>query len=192
VVLKANFSIVYVFLHFGKRSVAVCIFSAHALPRERRLHWWGSNFTELASMGIASEFGRKLHILVADDHSLTRSLVRAILRGAGFEEIVHAETGVQAVQIITNQQIDLVICDWNMPEGTGLEVLRTLRADERFKKLPFIMLTAEAYRENVLTAAQSGSHDYVVKPFTADVLLEKVESVLRCHYSAHKSSPQQS
>jgi two-component system chemotaxis response regulator CheY len=138
-------------------------------------------------MGMASELGRKLQILVADDHSLTRSLVRAILRGAGFEEIVHAETGVQAVQIITNQPIDLVICDWNMPEGTGLEVLRTLRADDRFKKLPFIMLTAEAYRENVLTAAQSGSHDYVVKPFTADVLLEKVEAVLQRHYAGHRA-----
>jgi two-component system chemotaxis response regulator CheY len=137
-------------------------------------------------MSLASQYGRNLPILVADDHSLTRSLVRAILRGAGFEEILHAETGVQAVQICTSQQVELVICDWNMPEGNGLEVLRTLRADERFKKLPFIMLTAEAYRENVIAAAQSGSHDYVVKPFTADVLLEKVGLVLDRYHQEHK------
>lgn len=142
----------------------------------------------MTNVSLASMFGRNLPILVADDHSLTRSLVRAILRGAGFEEIIHAETGVQAVQICTNQPIELVICDWNMPEGNGLEVLRTLRADGRFKVLPFIMLTAEAYRDNVMTAVQSGSHDYVVKPFTADVLIEKVESVLRRYHLEHKKT----
>jgi two-component system chemotaxis response regulator CheY len=130
-------------------------------------------------MDLGAKFGKDLNILVVDDHSLTRTMVKAILRGIGFDNITQAESGTEAVDIVMSRPVDIVICDWNMPDGNGLEVLRTLRADTRFKKLPFLMLTAEAYRENVVAALQAGVSDYVVKPFTSDVLIEKLELVLR-------------
>jgi two-component system chemotaxis response regulator CheY len=128
---------------------------------------------------LASRYRPNLSILVADDHSLTRSMVKAILRGVGFENITQAEDGLEAVHEIASGKIDVVICDWNMPKASGLEVLRTARSDARFKELPFLMLTAEAYRENILAAAQAGVSTYVIKPFTADVLLSKLEEVLK-------------
>ena len=130
-------------------------------------------------MDLGNRFGRQLNILVVDDHQLTRTMVKAILRGIGFENVAQAENGSAAVEHIMGNPVDLIICDWNMPDGNGLEVLRTLRADTRFQKLPFLMLTAEAYRENVMAAMQAGVTDYVIKPFTSDVLIEKLESVLR-------------
>ncbi len=131
------------------------------------------------TVDLANKYRPNLCILVADDHSLTRSMVKAILRGVGFENITQAEDGVEAVQEISSGKIDVVICDWNMPKASGLEVLRTVRSDARFKELPFLMLTAEAYRENILAAAQAGVSTYVIKPFTADVLLSKLEEVLK-------------
>ncbi len=128
---------------------------------------------------VAHKYRSNLSILVADDHSLTRSMVKAILRGVGFEHITQAEDGLQAVQQIATGTIDVVICDWNMPKATGLEVLRTIRSDARFQELPFLMLTAEAYRENIIAASHAGVSTYVIKPFTADVLLSKLEEVLK-------------
>lgn len=130
-------------------------------------------------MDLASKYGRQLKILIVDDHALTRTMVKAILRGIGFEHVVQAESGANAVQVVMSEPVDLVICDWNMPDGNGIEVLRTLRADTRFKKLPFLMLTAEAYRENVTAAMEAGVTDYVIKPFTSDVLIDKLETTLR-------------
>jgi len=128
---------------------------------------------------LAKKYKGELTFLIADDHSITRSMIKAILKGVGFENVVHAENGFEAVQVILGQKIDVVICDWNMPKVTGLEVLCKVRSDNRFKDLPFLMLTAEAYRENILAAMEAGTSTYVVKPFTADVLLEKLEEVLK-------------
>lgn len=129
-------------------------------------------------MDVGKKYSKTLTILVVDDHSLTRTMVKAILRGIGFENVLQAESGIQAINTVMTEKVDLVICDWNMPEGNGLEVLRTLRADARFKNLPFLMLTAEAYRENVVAAVEAGVSDYVIKPFTSDVLVEKLGTVL--------------
>lgn len=120
-----------------------------------------------------------LTILIVDDHPLTRNMVKAILRGGGFEQIIQAEDGHEAIIILRKDKIDLVVCDWNMPNTTGLEVLQELRSMETTKNLPFIMLTAEAYRENVVAAANAGVTDYVVKPFTAETLLKKVNEVMK-------------
>jgi two-component system chemotaxis response regulator CheY len=128
---------------------------------------------------LAKRYNSELTFLIADDHSLTRSIIKAILKGEGFANIVHAENGLEAVQEIFDQKIDVVICDWNMPKVTGLEVLLKIRSDSRFKNLPFLMLTAEAYRENITAAMAAGTSTYVVKPFTADVLLEKLQEVLK-------------
>ena len=118
-------------------------------------------------------------ILVVDDHSMTRTLVRSILKGVGYGTVVQAESGASALALLKTQTVDLIICDWNMPNGNGLELLQALRAKDFTKKLPFLMLTAEAYRENVKAAAEAGVSDYVVKPFSAETLVNKVEEILK-------------
>lgn len=118
-------------------------------------------------------------ILVADDHPLTRNLVKSILRGVGFAEVAIVDNGNEAITAVLADEVDFVICDWNMPKMTGLEVLRAIRQHERFKHIPFLMLTAEAYRENVVAAIEAGASDYVVKPFTAEVLSAKVYRLLK-------------
>ena len=128
-------------------------------------------------MDLISE--RALKILVVDDHALTRAMVQSILKSAGFGEIIHADNGEMAIKRISEQHIDLVVCDWNMPNVSGIDVLRFIRKNEAYKTIPFIMLTAEAYRRNVKEALEAGVTDYVVKPFTPDVLLEKVEGVVK-------------
>jgi two-component system, chemotaxis family, chemotaxis protein CheY len=118
-------------------------------------------------------------ILVVDDHPLTRNLVKSILRSQGFSDIYVAEDGTEGLRTIVNEAIECVICDWNMPNMTGIEVLRAVRKDGNTRNMPFIMLTAEAYRENVLAALQEGVSEYVIKPFTPQSLLEKVFKVLK-------------
>lgn len=120
----------------------------------------------------------KIRILVVDDHHLTRNMVREILKGLGFENVMQAENGPIAIRKIFEGDVDLVICDWNMPSMSGLEVLRQVRGDSRFKDLPFLMLTAEAYKENVTEAVKAGVSDYMIKPFTAELLANKVQGVL--------------
>lgn len=124
---------------------------------------------------------KELRILIADDHLPTRTLVKLILRECGFQDIRQAESGAEAIHSIMSEPVDLIICDWNMPEGNGLQVLRMLRADPRFQKVPFLMLTAEAYRENVVAAMQAGVSDYVIKPFTADTLFSKICEIVGRH-----------
>ena len=122
-------------------------------------------------------------VLVVDDHDLTRNMVRAILRGVGFEDITQAESGDEALARLRSHQFDLVICDWNMPEGSGIEVLQIIRREEKNKNIPFVMLTAEVYRENIVTAMGAGVTDYVAKPFTSDVLIAKIRTVMKKHYN---------
>lgn len=128
---------------------------------------------------LASKLGPYVNILVVDDHSLTRTMVRSILKGVGYQNVFSAENGMAALQTVQSEKIDLIICDWNMPEATGFEVLQLIRGDERSKSIPFLMLTAEAYRENVKAAVEAGVTDYVIKPFTADILIEKVETAFK-------------
>ena len=129
-------------------------------------------------MSTLSTFDKSMKVLVVDDYALTRDMVKAILRQLGFQNIVGVEDGVLALQAIREEKIGLVICDWNMPRLSGLGVLREVRSIEKEKDLPFLMLTAEAYRENVVEAMKAGVSDYVVKPFTAQALSEKIEKVL--------------
>ena len=120
-----------------------------------------------------------IKILVADDYAATRDLIRAILRATGFTNIFQAENGQEAIQRIYSEQPQLVICDWNMPIANGLEVLKAVRSDSRFVDLPFIMLTAEAYRESISAAVQAGVSEYIAKPFTAEILIKKIEKVMK-------------
>jgi two-component system chemotaxis response regulator CheY len=105
-------------------------------------------------------------------------MVKAILKNIGIQTIVTAESGKAALDKLRHSNFDLIICDWNMPEMNGIELLKTVRAEWRLDNLPFLMLTAEAYKENISEAMRAGVTDYVVKPFTAETLAKKVVAIL--------------
>ena len=118
-----------------------------------------------------------LNFLVVDDFSTMRRIVRNLLKELGYNKIEEAEDGVDALEKIRAGQIDFVVADWNMPNMDGLELLKTIRADDALKHIPVMMVTAEAKKENIIAAAQAGASGYVVKPFTAAILEEKLNKV---------------
>jgi len=120
---------------------------------------------------------KNMKILVVDDFSTMRRIVRNQLRELGFSDIEEAEDGGAAFQLLQSKPIDFVVTDWNMPGITGLELLKKIRADEKLKSLPVLMVTAEAKREQIVEAAQSGVNGYVVKPFNAVTLQSKIERI---------------
>ncbi|MCU0759153.1 MAG: response regulator [Steroidobacteraceae bacterium] len=107
-----------------------------------------------------------------------RRIIRNLLQDLGFGSVAEADDGTTAWPMLQNGQFDLLITDWNMPGMPGLELLKTVRADARLAKLPVLMLTAEAKREQIVEAAQAGVNGYVIKPFTAEVLKSKLEKIL--------------
>lgn len=118
-----------------------------------------------------------MKILVVDDFSTMRRIVRNLLKELGFSNIQEAEDGVDALKKLRAETFDFVVSDWNMPNMTGIELLREIRKDEALKHLPVLMVTAEAKRENIIEAAQAGASGYVVKPFTATTLDEKLQKI---------------
>ena len=120
---------------------------------------------------------KDLNFLVVDDFSTMRRIVRNVLKELGYNKIEEAEDGVDALEKIRAGQIDFVVADWNMPNMDGLELLKTIRADDALKHIPVMMVTAEAKKENIIAAAQAGASGYVVKPFTAAILEEKLNKV---------------
>ena len=118
-------------------------------------------------------------ILVVDDISSMRRLVSAFLHELGYRQIAQAASGAEAFMMLQKQTFDLLITDWSMPGMTGLELLRAVRTTSDKKELPVLLITAEARKENILSAAQSGANGYVVKPFSITTLGEKVERILR-------------
>lgn len=119
-----------------------------------------------------------IKILVVDDFSTMRKIIRNILTQLGFKNILEADDGTTALEILNKEKIDLIISDWNMPKMSGLELLKAVRSNENTKDIPFIMVTAEAQRENILEAIKYRVSQYVVKPFTPETLKEKIEKVL--------------
>jgi two-component system chemotaxis response regulator CheY len=119
-----------------------------------------------------------IKILVVDDFATMRKVIRNLLKQVGYENIVEAEDGVTALRVLKSQKIDLIISDWNMPNMTGLELLKTVRADADLKTTPFLMVTAEALQDNVIAAVKAGVSNYIVKPFTAEVLNEKIKKII--------------
>jgi len=115
--------------------------------------------------------------LVVDDFSTMRRIVRNLLKELGFSNVQEAEDGVDALHKLRGDQFDFVVSDWNMPNMTGIELLRAIRADAALKHLPVLMVTAEAKKENIIEAAQAGASGYVVKPFTAATLDEKLKKI---------------
>lgn len=121
---------------------------------------------------------RNMKILVVDDFSTMRRIVRNLLKESGYVNIDEAEDGAAALARLRTDRYDFVISDWNMPVLDGLSMLQQIRADASLSRLPVLMVTAEAKRENVIAAAQAGANGYVVKPFTAATLEEKMTSIL--------------
>ena len=121
----------------------------------------------------------RLKFLVVDDFSTMRRIVRGLLRDIGCLHVDEAEDGVTALNMLRAQRYDFVVSDVNMPKMSGFELLKAIRADQTLKHLPVLMVTAEARKEDVLTAAQSGASGYVVKPFTRATLEEKVQRILQ-------------
>jgi two-component system chemotaxis response regulator CheY len=130
-------------------------------------------------MAMDSKVNRNMKILVVDDFSTMRRIVRGILRQLGFENIVEAENGAEAFKMVQNGGIEFVVSDWNMPVMSGIELLQNIRKEESCKDVPVLMVTAEALKENVVTAIQAGANNYVVKPFTPDVLEAKMSAIFK-------------
>jgi two-component system chemotaxis response regulator CheY len=122
---------------------------------------------------------KNLKILIVDDFATMRKVIRNLLKQGGFENIVEAEDGVAALKVLESQKIDFIISDWNMPNMSGLELLKAVRGSDDLKDLPFLMVTAEALKDNVVAAVKAGVSNYIVKPFTAEVLNEKIEKIVK-------------
>ncbi|MFA7239273.1 MAG: chemotaxis response regulator CheY [Sulfuricellaceae bacterium] len=120
---------------------------------------------------------KNLKFLIVDDFSTMRRIVKNLLKEIGFSHFDEAEDGVVALAKLKNGNYDFVLTDWNMPNMTGIELLRAIRQDATLKHLPVLMVTAEAKKENIIEAAQSGASGYIVKPFTGAVLEEKLNKV---------------
>lgn len=120
---------------------------------------------------------KNMRFLVVDDFNTMRRIVRNLLKELGFNNVEEAEDGVDALNKLRANEFDFVISDWNMPNMDGLTLLQTIRADGALGKLPVLMVTAEAKKENIIAAAQAGASGYVVKPFTAAILEEKLGKI---------------
>ena len=121
----------------------------------------------------------EMRILVVDDFITMRRIIKGSLKKIGFNNVIEAEDGSMALTEMKKEKVDLVISDWNMPHMTGIELLKAIRKDEHLKDVPFIMVTAEGQRENVLNAVHEGVNNYVIKPFTPEILAEKIKKVFK-------------
>jgi two-component system chemotaxis response regulator CheY len=124
---------------------------------------------------------QNMKFLVVDDFSTMRRIIRNLLKELGFTNVDEAEDGVAALAKLKGGGFEFVVSDWNMPNMTGIDLLRAIRADAELKHLPVLMVTAEAKKENIIEAAQAGASGYVVKPFTAATLDEKLGKILQKH-----------
>ncbi len=118
-----------------------------------------------------------MNILVVDDFSTMRRIIRNVLKQLGYVNIFEAEDGAAALEVLKREKIDFIISDWNMPQMTGLELLKAVRESEQWKNLPFLMVTAEGQKEHVIEAVKYRVNNYVVKPFTAETLTEKINKI---------------
>ena len=125
-------------------------------------------------MGVS----KSLRFLVVDDFSTMRRIVKNLLNDLGYENVAEADDGTSALPMLQSGGFDFLVTDWNMPGMPGLDLLKAVRADPKLAKMPVLMLTAEAKREQIIEAAQAGVNGYVIKPFTAITLKEKIDKIL--------------
>jgi two-component system, chemotaxis family, chemotaxis protein CheY len=127
---------------------------------------------------------KDMKFLVVDDFSTMRRIVKNLLNDLGYAHVTEADDGTSALPMLKNGDFDFLITDWNMPGMPGLELLKAVRSDARLSKMPVLMLTAEAKREQIIEAAQAGVNGYVIKPFTAVTLKEKIDKILDARANA--------
>jgi len=120
---------------------------------------------------------KEMRILVVDDFSTMRRIIKNILRQLGYNNITEADDGSTAWDALNKEKIDFIISDWNMPTMPGIELLRKVRSSEEFAETPFLMVTAEAQQENIIEAVQAKVSNYIVKPFTAETLGQKIDKI---------------
>lgn len=120
-----------------------------------------------------------MKILVVDDMSTMRRITKNFLKQLGFNNVEEAENGQDVLAKLRAESYGFVVSDWNMPVMTGIEMLRAIRADEKLKTLPVLMVTAEAQKDNIVEAAQAGVSNYIVKPFTAETLQDKMNKIFK-------------
>jgi len=118
-----------------------------------------------------------MKVLIVDDFATMRRILRNILKQIGFTDITEADDGSTALKELKKAKYDLILSDWNMPEMAGIDLLNAIRADDELKGIPFVMITAEAQKDNIVGAVKAGVNSYIVKPFTADTINKKLKKV---------------
>ena len=121
----------------------------------------------------------KMKVLIVDDFATMRRIVRNVLKQIGFINMVEADNGKAALKVLKKETIDLILCDWNMPEMPGIDLLKAIKSDDELKHIPFVMVTAEAQKENIVEAVKAGVNNYIVKPFTAETVTEKLNAIFK-------------
>ena len=124
-------------------------------------------------------YDTNMRVLIVDDFSTMRRIVRNILRQIGFNNVVEAHHATTAWDVLNREKIDFIVSDWNMPQMTGIDLLRKVRSSEQFADIPFLMVTAEAQQENIIEAVQAKVSNYIVKPFTADTMKQKIDKIFQ-------------
>jgi len=119
-----------------------------------------------------------MKILLVDDFSTMRKIIKNLLRKLGYQDVHEAENGEVALEMLKSDNFNFIIADWNMPKMSGLDLLKTIREDEKYKDTPFMMVTSEANKNNIIDVIEAGADDYIVKPFNADTLQEKCKTIL--------------
>ncbi len=120
-----------------------------------------------------------MKVLIVDDFATMRKIIRGIMKKLGFANIEEADDGSTALPKLKSDSFDFVVSDWNMPTMNGLELLTAIRSDDDLKELPFLMVTAEAKKENIVAAIKEGASNYIVKPFTEEILQKKLEEIFK-------------
>ncbi len=118
-----------------------------------------------------------IKVLVVDDFATMRRIVKGVLKQLGFSDIIEAEDGNSALEELKKEKVGLIVSDWNMPNMTGLDLLKAVRADAQLNGIPFVMVTAEGQKENVVEAVKAGVSNYIVKPFTPETFSTKLQKV---------------
>ena len=118
-----------------------------------------------------------IKVLIVDDFATMRRILRNVLKQIGFKNMIEADDGKTALKELKKGNFDLILCDWNMPEMSGLELLNIVRSDDELKNIPFVMVTAEAQKGNIVEAIKAGVTNYIEKPFTAETISETLKKV---------------
>ncbi len=118
-----------------------------------------------------------MKILIVDDFATMRKIIKNLLGQSGYKNVHEADDGSTALVMLKKERFDLIIADWNMPQMSGLDLLKIIRENENYKNTPFVMVTAEANKNNIVAAIQAGANDYIIKPFNANTLQEKIKKI---------------